>query len=127
MTDVEQTIQQLNEATARKDISAFVELLHSDAVWEHNLGAGSPEEGVYRGREQIGRLVERILEGWEYLRLTPTEIRELKPGVYGVRGELHCKHADSENEIVEQYQQQIEFRGELMAKGRMAIGTTTHG
>ncbi len=47
MTDIEQTIHELNEATARKDISAFVELLHPDAVWEHNLGAGSPEEGVY--------------------------------------------------------------------------------
>jgi ketosteroid isomerase-like protein len=122
VTDVEQIINQLNQAAARKNVSAFVELLDPEAVWEHNLGTGSPEEGVYRGREQIGRLIERILEGWEYLHLVPTEIREPEPDVYRVRGELHCKHAESENEIVEPYQQRIEFRGGLLAKGRMVVG-----
>ena len=127
MRDIEQIVDALNEASARKDISSFVALCHPDAVWEHNLGRGSPEEGVYEGRKQIGALVERIMEGWEYLRLAPDEIRELEPGVYLINGEMHCKHADSENEIIEPYQQQLEFRGELLAKGRMVVGGSLDG
>jgi ketosteroid isomerase-like protein len=122
--DIEQTINELNEAAARDDIASFVAHLHPDAVWEHNIGKGSPEEGIYRGREEIGRLLERILEGWEYLRLTANEIRELEPEVYRIRGEMHCKHADWETEIVEPYEQQVEFRGELMVRGRMVLGGT---
>ena len=34
-----------------------------------------------------------------------------------IRGELHCKHAATENEIVEQYEQRLEIRDGLMAKG----------
>jgi ketosteroid isomerase-like protein len=122
VTDIEEIIGDLNQAAARKDISSFVERLHADAVWEHNLGAGSPEEGVYHGREQIGRLIERILESWEYLLLTPNEIGEVEPGVYRIRGAMHCKHPASENEIVEQYEQRVELRDGLLVKGRIMIG-----
>ena len=31
-----------------------------------------------------------------------------------IRGELHCKHADTENMIVEHYEQRLEIRGGLM-------------
>jgi ketosteroid isomerase-like protein len=101
--------------------------MHPDAVWEHNPGTGSPEEGVYRGREQISRLFERLLEGWEYMRPTPVEIHEMEPGVYRVLGELHCKHTATENVIVEQYEQRLEIRDGLMAKCRMVIGSAVRG
>src|SRR5438093_938485 len=68
-----------------------------------------------------------ILEGWEYMRPTPTEIRELESGVYLVRGELHSKHPATENVIVSQYEQRLEIRDGLMAKGRMVIGSTARG
>jgi ketosteroid isomerase-like protein len=120
-------IHELNEAVATNDLRGFVERMHPDAVWEHNPGSGSPEEGVYQGREQIRQLFQRILEGWEYMQPTPSEIRELEPGAYRVRGALHCKHAATDNVIVEQYEQRLEIRDGLLVKGRMIIGTAVRG
>ena len=127
MTSDADHIHELSEAVALKDLQGFVERMHPDAVWEHNPGSGSPEEGVYRGRDQIRQLFERVLEGWEYMRPTPSEIRELEPGVYCVHGALHCKHSATENLIVEQYEQRLEMRGGLMAKGRMVIRSSVRG
>jgi ketosteroid isomerase-like protein len=120
-------IRELNEAVATDDLRGFTERMHPDAVWEHNIGSGSPEEGVYEGRDEIRKLFERVLEGWEYMRPTPTEIREFEPGVYVVHGELHCKHPATENVIVAQYDQRLEIRDGLLAKGRMVIGSTAGG
>jgi ketosteroid isomerase-like protein len=61
-------IHAVNDAVAQGDTRAVAAHLHADVVWEHNIGAGSPEEGVYRGREDVMRLFERIVEPWEYLR-----------------------------------------------------------
>ena len=51
------------------------------------------------------------------MRPVPTEIREIEPGVYFVRGELHCKHTATEKEIVEQYEQRLEIRDGLRRTG----------
>jgi ketosteroid isomerase-like protein len=120
-------IHALNDAVGRNDFRLFTDLMHPEAVWEHNPGSGSPEEGEYHGRERIRRLFERVYEGWEYMRPVATEIREVEDGVFLIRGELRCKHAATENMILEQYEQRLEIRDGLMAKGRMTIGTTTHG
>jgi ketosteroid isomerase-like protein len=122
-TDADQ-IRELNDAVGSNDVRRFIENMHVDAVWEHNIGSGSPEEGVYEGRDQIRQLFERILEGWEFMRPEATEIRELEPGVYLVRGELHCRHTASENVMVEQYEQRLEIRDGLLARGRMVIGSS---
>ncbi len=57
-------IRELHAAVGRGDFQALSTLVHPDVVWEHNLGLGSPEEGVYRGRESVIALHERILEAW---------------------------------------------------------------
>ena len=124
MNDVDR-IHELNDAVGRSDIHAFIEGMRPDAVWEHNPGTGSPEEGVYQGREQIGALFNRVLEGWEYMRPVAVEISEVGPGEYHVVGELHCKHGATETEIVEHYDQRLEIRDGLMVKGRMVMGTTS--
>jgi ketosteroid isomerase-like protein len=115
-------IREINVAVERRDLQAFAERIHPDALWEHNPGGGSPEEGTYEGRAQIRQLFERILEGWEYLRPVTSEVRESDHGVYLVRGELHCKHTTSDSEIVEPYEQRLEFRDGLLSKGRMVLG-----
>jgi ketosteroid isomerase-like protein len=53
LTWQEQLIREFNQALERGDLAAGTATMHPDAVWEHNLGAGSPEEGVYRGRESL--------------------------------------------------------------------------
>jgi ketosteroid isomerase-like protein len=119
-------VNEMNEAVGRKDFARFVDAMHPDAVWEHNPGSGSPEEGEYHGRERIRKLFERIYEGWEYMRPVPTDVREVEDGVFEIRGELHCKHSATENQIVEHYEQCLEIRDGLMTKGRMVIGTAAH-
>jgi ketosteroid isomerase-like protein len=123
----EDQIRELNDAVGRNDLRRFTEGMHPNAVWEHNIGTGSPEEGVYEGRDQIGQLFERVLEGWEYMRPEATEIRDAEPGVYVVRGQLHCKLPDTENEIVEPYEQRLEMRDGRMARCRMVVGSTARG
>jgi ketosteroid isomerase-like protein len=120
-------IREMNDAVGSHDVHGLTERMHHDAVWEHNPGTGSPEEGVYEGRDQIGQLFERVLEGWEYMRPEATEIREVEPGVYLVRGELHCKLPDTENEIVEPYEQRLEIRDRALATGRMVVGSSVRG
>jgi ketosteroid isomerase-like protein len=123
----EDQIRALNDAVGSNDLRRFTEGMHPNAVWEHNIGTGSPEEGVYEGRDQIGQLFERVLEGWEHMRPEATEIREVEPGVYLVRGELHCKLPDTENEIVEPYEQRLEIRDGALARGRMVVGSAARG
>lgn len=127
MTTAVDHVHALNEAVGARDFDRFTDGMHPDAVWEHNPGSGSPEEGEYQGREKIKRLFERVYEGWEYMRPVPTDIREVEDGVFLIHGELQCKHGATENVIVEQYEQRLEIRDGLMEKGRMVIGTSTRG
>ena len=115
-------VREMNEAVERGDYGAFVERCHPDAVWEHNPGGGSPEEGTYAGRDQIRQLFERIGEGFEYIYPVPTEVSETAPGVYEVRGDLRFKHPSSEAEMVEPYEQHLEFHDGLLSKARMVFG-----
>jgi ketosteroid isomerase-like protein len=119
-TDV---FHEMNSAVGRRDVQALVDRCHSDAVWEHNPGGGSPEEGTYHGREQIAQLFERILEGWEYMRMEVAELSETDAGVYEVRGQMRCKHSTTDMEILERYEQHVEFRDGLMARCRMVFGS----
>lgn len=91
-------------------------------VWEHNLGGGSPEEGVYRGRDSVMALFERILEPWEYLRAEPREIRSRGGGAFDVRGDLHAKHSLSATEMISPYVQHFQVRDGLLVKGEMFTG-----
>jgi ketosteroid isomerase-like protein len=118
-------VRELNDAVCAKDFVRFTNGMHPDAVWVHNPGSGSPEEGEYRGRERIRKLFDRVYEGWDYMRPVPTEINEVGDGVFEIHGELRCKHTATQNEIVEQYDQRLEIRDGLMSTGRMTIGTVS--
>jgi ketosteroid isomerase-like protein len=116
-------VREMTEAVGNRDVRGFVERCQADAVWEHNPGGGSPEEGTYVGRDEIEKLFERIVEGWEYVRLDLTELSESDAGVYDARGKMHFKHPTSEAELVEPYEQHLEFRDGLLSRARMVFGT----
>ena len=115
-------IHEINDAIASSDLGSVAGHLHTDVVWEHNIGAGSPEEGVYRGREDVVRLLERIVEPWEYLRAEPRSIDEIGAGRYHVVGDLVAKHRTSNAEIAASYEQQLELRDGLVMQGSMKTG-----
>jgi len=121
--DLEMTIGVVNDAITAGDPRSVADLLDPDVVWEHNLGAGTPEEGVYRGRESVIQLLERVVETWEYLRPEPRSIDRLDEGVYLVRGDLHAKHRASDMEIGASYEQQLEFRDHKLVKGWMKVAS----
>ncbi len=112
-------ISEVNAAVAKGDPGAIAARLHADVVWEHNIGVGSPDEGVYRGRESVIALFERIVEAWEFIRPEPHSIDRLDDGRYRVRGELVTKHRTSNTEIRTSYEQQLEVRDGEMVKGVM--------
>jgi ketosteroid isomerase-like protein len=122
MTSLATTIENVNDAVGRRDFGAVSSLMHPDVVWEHNIGQGTPEEGVYRGRGPVVALLERIVEPWEYMRLDPSEIKELGHDRYVVRGEMHAKHRTTEAEIVTPYVQSLTFRDGLLLEGRFNMG-----
>jgi ketosteroid isomerase-like protein len=122
--DDRERIDEIDAALAAGDVEAFAQLMHPEVVWEHNLGRGSPEEGVYEGRDSMARLLERILEPWEYIRTHPHDVSRLEDGSYLVQGELRSKHAISDAEVVTPYEQRLEFRDGLLAKGSMTLGET---
>ena len=115
-------IRGMYKAIAARDSDAFGQGLDRDVVWEHNPGAGSPEEGTYRGLEEVTALFERIMEPWERMWLEPTESARLGPGTYLLKGQLHAKHATSSSELVTPYEQRLEIRGGLLVKVRMVTG-----
>ena len=115
-------LRKVNEMMSAGDLRGVSALLHPDVVWEHNLGVGSPEEGVYRGRDAVVRLLERILEPWEQLRAQPDHIRVLEDGSFLLTGELRAKHATSTMVVVAAYEQQLELHEGLIVQGRMTTG-----
>jgi ketosteroid isomerase-like protein len=116
------SLRKVNDALSAGDLRAASGLLHADLVWEHNLGVGSPEEGVYRGREAVLRLFERIIEPWEQMRSHADHIRVLADGSFLVTGHLRAKHATSETVVVAPYEQQLEMRDGVLVRGRMTTG-----
>jgi ketosteroid isomerase-like protein len=115
-------IRDFNDAIARGEPGAMAEHLHRDVVWEHNIGVGSPEEGVYRGRDSLIRLMQRIIEPWEYIRAEPRSIDRLEDGSYRVLGALHAKHRTSDMEVNASYEQCLEVRDGELVKGSMTTG-----
>jgi ketosteroid isomerase-like protein len=116
-----QLLREYGAAVAASDLDRARELIHPDAVWEHNLGSGSPEEGVYEGREAIVGLFSRIVEVWEYLWPETRDVFPLEGG-YRVLGVLHSKHRLTAAEVATPYEQYFELRDGLLYRARMSIG-----
>jgi ketosteroid isomerase-like protein len=121
LNSAERQTNAVNDAVATRDMESIRAALHADIVWEHNLGSGSLEEGVYEGRDSVVRLFERLVEPWEYIRPQPRSY-ETRGDVLLVRGELHSKHREAEAVVVTPYEQRIEVRDGLLYRCRMAIG-----
>ena len=118
-----ESLRKVNDAISAGDLRAASLLLHPDVVWEHNLGVGSLEEGVYRGRQAVLELYERIVEPWDYMRPHPDRIRVLEDGSFLLTGRLRAKHATSATVVTAPYEQQLEIRDGLLVHGRMTTGT----
>ncbi len=127
MTSGPVLIREMSDAIASRDVRTFSALLHEHVRWEHNLGGGSPEEGVYEGREAVTRLFERLLEPWEYIHPRPDRIEDEGNGTYVVSGELRSKHSTTASEIVTRYHQRLEVGDGQLRSGSMTFGALGPG
>jgi hypothetical protein len=121
-TSAVESILAFNDAVARADIEEIGRRLAPGAIWKHNLGSGSVEEGVYEGRESILRLFERIVEPWEYVCPQADVIEETSPGVFSVSGALHSKHASTATPVRTHYEQRIVMSDGLLVECSMLLG-----
>ena len=115
-------IHAVNAAVATGDPASVAQHLHPEIVWEHNIGVGSPDEGIYQGRESVIALLARIVEAWESISPEPQAIDLIDDGHYRVRGELVAKHRTSDTEIRTSYEQHIEVVDGEMVRGTMKTG-----
>jgi ketosteroid isomerase-like protein len=115
-------VREVGDAVANGDPAAVAERLHRDIVWEHNIGVGTPDEGIYHGRDSVIALFERIVEVWESIRPEMHSIDCLDDGSYHVRGELVAKHRATNTEIRTPYEQLLEVKDGEMVKGVMKTG-----
>jgi ketosteroid isomerase-like protein len=77
-----------------KDFDEAEALLDPEIVWEHNLGEGSPEEGVYRGRGEVMGLFRRLPDAWREIRIDVLDTRPLATDSFEARGMMHFLHAN---------------------------------
>jgi ketosteroid isomerase-like protein len=65
--------------------------LAPDVEWRHNIGAGTPLEGIYRGRAEVLELFDAIRDSFGVARFELEELRDLSPTEVLVLGQLHLE------------------------------------
>jgi ketosteroid isomerase-like protein len=109
------------ETFGRGDLGRAVDNLDPDVEWEHALGSGAPEEGVYRGREEVRQLLERLRESWEDIRVDARELDQADEGRYVVRAVLHARGRMSDLELASACEYVLEFKDSKLVRVRFAL------
>jgi ketosteroid isomerase-like protein len=65
--------------------------LAPDVEWHHNLGIGTPLEGIYRGRAEVLELFDAIRDSFGVARFELEEVRDLSSTEVLVLGQLHLE------------------------------------
>jgi ketosteroid isomerase-like protein len=69
--------------------------LAPDIEWHHNVGLGTPLEGIYRGREEVLALFTAIRDSFGVARFEVDEARRLSASEVLVLGRLYVEGRDS--------------------------------
>ena len=65
--------------------------LAPDVEWHHQIGLGTPAEGIYRGREEVLELSTTIRDSFGVIRVEIEEVRDLFPTQVLTLGTLHLE------------------------------------
>jgi ketosteroid isomerase-like protein len=105
------------------DIDAAVANLDPDVEWEHQPGTGAPEEGIYRGREQVRSLLGRLREAWDEFHV---DVRDVVDGgsEFIVNGIIHARGRVSDIELEGECEYGIEFRDSKAVRIRFTTRTS---
>jgi ketosteroid isomerase-like protein len=69
----------------------FVRQVAPDVEWHHNVGVGSPLEGLYRGRREVLELFNAIRDSFGVAHFELEELRELSATEVLALGRLHLE------------------------------------
>jgi len=65
--------------------------LAPDVEWHHNIGLGTPLEGIYRGREEVLELSMTIRDSFGVARVEIEDVRDVSPTEVLTLGTLHLE------------------------------------
>ena len=80
------------------DLKALAELATPDTVFDFSQSIG-PDQGIYRGREAVGRLIAANREAYERVQLSPIEFAVAPGGEIVVRHHVSARGRASGVEI----------------------------
>jgi ketosteroid isomerase-like protein len=93
-----------------EDIDGAVENMDPEIEWDHQPGTGAPEEGVYRGREEVRSLLERLREAWQDFRVDVHDVVDAGANEYVVNAVIHARGRVSDIELDAQCEYVLQFR-----------------
>jgi ketosteroid isomerase-like protein len=79
------------ELANRGDDDEVAGYLAPDVEWHHNIGLGTPMEGIYHGRQEVLALLRALRESFGMLRFELEEVRDLSSGEVLSLGYLHVE------------------------------------
>ena len=92
--------------------------LAPDVEWQHNVGVGTPLEGIYRGREQVLELFNAIRDSFGVAIYEVEEVRELSATEVLALGRLHLEGKGSGAAVTTPFGAVMEIVGGLVVRQR---------
>jgi ketosteroid isomerase-like protein len=92
--------------------------LAPDVEWHHNIGLGTPMEGIYHGRQEVLALLAALRESFGVLRFELDELRDLSSSEVLVLGHLHVEGRGSGAAVTTPFGAVTEIRDGLAVRQR---------
>jgi ketosteroid isomerase-like protein len=92
--------------------------LAPNVEWHHNIGLGTPMEGVYHGREEVLVLFRALRESFGMLRFELEEVRDLSSSEVLSLGYLHVEGRGSGAAATTPFGAVTEIRDRLTVRHR---------
>jgi ketosteroid isomerase-like protein len=92
--------------------------LAPDVEWHHNIGLGSPLEGIYRGREEVLELSAAIRDSFGVARVEIEDVRDLSSTEVLILGSLHLEGRGSGAAVTTPFGAVTEIRDGLAMRQR---------
>jgi ketosteroid isomerase-like protein len=92
--------------------------LAPDVEWHHQIGLGTPLEGIYRGREQVLELSAAFRDSFAVARVEVEDVRDLSSTEVLVLGSLHLEGRGSGAAVTTPFGAVTEIRDGLAVRQR---------
>jgi ketosteroid isomerase-like protein len=98
-----------------------VRLLAPDVEWHHNIGLGTPMEGVYHGRAEVLAVLRTFRESFGALRFELEEVCDVSPDTVLSLGYLHVEGRGSGAAVTTPFGCVTEIRDGLAVRQRFWV------